>query len=174
MPVGIPETCDPKPGVDDLDEEGIQEDVQAFKDFMQLLAPPAREPITPQIRSGAYVFEQLGCATCHTPVLRTGPSSVSALSYKRFRPYSDFLLHDMGALGDGIGAQGRAGLQEMRTAPLWGLRFADQKTLLHDGRAHSLEEAIQFHDGQGRQARDAFNRLSNGEVSNLLVFLKSI
>ena len=174
MPVGLPETCDPKPGVDDLDEEGIQEDVQAFKDFMQLLAPPAREPITPQIRSGAYVFEQLGCATCHTPVLRTGPSSVSALSYKRFRPYSDFLLHDMGKLGDGIGAQGRADLREMRTAPLWGLRFADQKTLLHDGRAHSLEEAIQFHDGQGRQARDAFNRLSSGEVSNLLVFLKSI
>jgi CxxC motif-containing protein (DUF1111 family) len=174
LPSGLPESCDPKPGVDDPDEEGIQEDVQQFKDFMQLLAPPAREPTTPQVRSGAYIFEQLGCATCHTPVLRTGQSSISALSYKRFRPYSDFLLHDMGTLGDGIGAQGRADLREMRTSPLWGLRFADQKALLHDGRAHSIEEAIRFHDGQARQARDAFKRLSSAEVNNLLAFLKSI
>jgi CxxC motif-containing protein (DUF1111 family) len=80
----------------------------------------------------------------------------------------------MGTLGDGIGAQGRADLREMRTSPLWGLRFADQKALLHDGRAHSIEEAIRFHDGQARQARDAFKHLSSAEVNNLLAFLKSI
>jgi len=47
--------------------------------------------------------------------------------------YSDFLLHDLGT-GDGI-AQGDARPNEMKTAPLWGLRFGKQ--LLHDGSALS-------------------------------------
>ena len=55
-----------------------------------------------------------------------------------FSPYSDFLLHDMGSLGDGI-AQNEAGPTEFRTPPLWGLRF--QPSLLHDGRATSAESA---------------------------------
>ena len=56
-----------------------------------------------------------------------------------FFPYSDFLLHDMGALGDGI-AQAGAGQREMRTAPLWGVRVMAK--FLHDGRATSLSQAI--------------------------------
>jgi CxxC motif-containing protein (DUF1111 family) len=174
FPVGIPESCDPKPGIDDVDDEGIQEDVQHFADFMQFLAPPPRRSTTYQTFSGAYTFARIGCAACHTPVLTTGSSQVAALSYKSFQPYSDFLLHDMGALGDNIGAQGRARLREMRTAPLWGLRFANPNALLHDGRAHTVTEAILLHDGQGLQARNAFSQLSNTEVANLLAFLNSI
>src|SRR5207302_10409015 len=60
-------------------------------------------------------------------------------SYKIFHPFSDFLLHDMGSLGDGI-VQGPAGVQMMRTAPLWGLRAEER--LLHDARAATPEEAI--------------------------------
>jgi len=43
------------------------------------------------------------------------------LSVPFLPPYPDFLLHDMGSLGDGI-VQGQATGREMRTAPLWGLR----------------------------------------------------
>lgn len=68
-----------------------------------------------------------------------------------FHPYSDFLLHDMGALGDGI-SQGDANGREMRTAPLWGV--SQRALLLHDGRATTLEDAIRAHDGQARGARD--------------------
>jgi CxxC motif-containing protein (DUF1111 family) len=61
----------------------------------------------------------------------------------------------MGSLGDSVGASGSAGLTEMRTAPLWGMRLADPKhQLLHDGRATSLADAVLRHDGQALAARN--------------------
>ena len=103
--------------------------------------------------------------------MQTGSSPVAALSQVVFHPFSDFLLHDMGSLGDGI-AQGQASGREMRTTPLWGLRVQDR--LLHDGRARSLSEAILAHDGQGRRARDRFAALSPGDRADLLAFLNSL
>jgi len=103
--------------------------------------------------------------------LRTGPNAVGALDRVTFHPYSDFLLHDMGSLGDGI-TQNQATGRLMRTAPLWGVRA--QTTLLHDGRASTLEEAIAAHDGQGKKARDRFSRLSSFEKAQLIAFLKSL
>jgi CxxC motif-containing protein (DUF1111 family) len=88
-----------------------------------------------------------------------------------FFPFSDFLLHDMGDLGDGI-AQANAGPREIRTAPLWGVRL--QSTLLHDGRAKTIPGAILRHRGQGQAASDAFRGLSLGEKAALVAFLKSI
>lgn len=102
-----------------LDDDGSG--VDAFADFMKLLAAPPRGPITPDVVFGERVFLKLGCGSCHLPVLLTGPSPVKALNKVAFFPYSDFLLHDMGSLGDGI-EQGQAKGREMRTAPLWGLR----------------------------------------------------
>jgi CxxC motif-containing protein (DUF1111 family) len=90
---------------------------------------------------------------------------------RRDSPYSDFLLHDMGRLGDGI-AQSGAGTREMRTAPLWSVRFAT--TLLHDGRATTLSAAILAHDGQGRTARDAFAGLGKEQQAHLIAFLNSL
>lgn len=78
--------------------------------------------------------------------MQTGPNSVQALNLVTFHPYSDFLLHNMGALGDGI-HQGIGTGPEMRTAPLWGLRKLP--FFLHDGRATTVHQAIQLHDGQG-------------------------
>ena len=66
------------------------------------------------------------------PQLTTGPSAIAALNNVTFAPFSDFLLHDMGALGDGI-EQNMAGGREMKTAPLWGLRARSR--YLHDARA---------------------------------------
>jgi CxxC motif-containing protein (DUF1111 family) len=67
-------------------------------------------------RVGAQLFAQVQCASCHTPVMFTGPNPVTALANKPVPLFSDLLLHDMGSLGDGI-AQVGAGPREMRTAP---------------------------------------------------------
>lgn len=154
----------------DLNDDG--EDVEAFHAFMTLLAPPARGAISPRNAAiGSLVFVRIGCASCHTPVLITGPSPVEALSRRIFRPFSDFLLHDMGSLGDGV-AQGGARGSQMRTAPLWGIRT--RTALLHDGRATTIPAAIAAHDGQGRFARNRFLALSVGERAALLAFVKSL
>src|SRR5205085_4867282 len=113
----------------------------------------------------------IGCLDCHTQTLRTGPNAVAALDQVVYHPFSDFLLHVMGSLGDGI-TQNRATGKLMRTQPLWGLRTQTQ--LLHDGRAHNIRQAILAHDGQGRAARLRFERLSALDRHALLAFLNSL
>jgi CxxC motif-containing protein (DUF1111 family) len=138
---------------------------------MMLLAPPPRAAITPRVIQGGVVFAAIGCANCHIPALKTGDHSVHALAHQRFFPYSDFLLHDMGSLGDGI-EQGLATGKEMRTAPLWGLRTLT--TFLHDGRATTVKDAILAHDGQAKAARDRFKALDPATEAKLLAFLNSL
>lgn len=158
--------CDPLP-----DPEDAGADVEAFTRFMTLLGPPPRGPITPPVQAGAEVFDNLGCAVCHVPTLKTGPHSIAALDHVTFQPFSDFLLHDMGSLGDGI-EQGRASGREMRTAPLWGLRARTR--FLHDGRATTVEGAILAHEGQGATARNRFAALHSRDRRHLLAFLSSL
>src|SRR5262249_55384587 len=126
------------------DPEANVASVAAFTVFMTFLAPPPRGPITPQVTAGHAVFDRIGCASCHVQTLTTGPSAIAALDRVAFEPFSDFLLHDMGNLGDRI-EQGAAGGRQMRTAPLWGLRV--RTTFLHDGGASTIEAAILAHDG---------------------------
>jgi CxxC motif-containing protein (DUF1111 family) len=158
--------CDRVPGLED-DGSGVA----AFADFMTMLAPPPRGSITPGAQKGALLFERAGCAICHVPQLTTGPSAIAALDRVTFAPFSDFLLHDMAGLGDGI-EQGAAGRTEMRTAPLWGLRVRSR--FLHDGRASTLEGAIREHAGQGSAARAAFEALSKADAADLIAFLRSL
>ena len=146
-------------------------DVQEFADFMTFLAPPPRGPITAQVLLGQAVFLGVGCAGCHRTVMRTGPNPVAALDAVTFHPYSDFLLHDMGSLGDGI-AQNLATGKLMRTAPLWGLRKLT--TYLHDGRAATLDAAILAHDGQGKKAKNRYAQLPNYQKTWLAAFLNSL
>jgi CxxC motif-containing protein (DUF1111 family) len=153
----------------DLNDDGAG--VVAFTDFMTLLAAPPRGPSSLLALQGKVVFARIGCANCHTPVLVTGESPVAALSKKAFQPFSDFLLHDMGVLGDGI-VQGSATGRQMRTAPLWGLRT--RSLLLHDGRATTIPQAIRFHAGQGAASRNRFLRLSWFDRYALLRFLKTL
>jgi len=103
--------------------------------------------------------------------LQTGPNEVAALSEVIFFPFSDFLLHDMGSLNDGIAQNGASG-HEMRTAPLWGARV--RTSFLHDGRAKTLPDAILAHDGQGRAARDRFAALDRRAKAQLVAFLLSL
>ncbi len=158
--------CDPVP-----DPEDNGQDINGFADFMTFLAPAPPLPVRPDTALGAQLFSSTGCANCHLPDLQTGPNPVAALNQVVFHPYSDFLLHDMGSLGDGIG-QGQATGQEMRTAPLWGMRAVTR--FLHDGRAANIRQAIAAHDGQGANARDTFSQLSRTNQAVLLRFVKRL
>jgi CxxC motif-containing protein (DUF1111 family) len=153
----------------DLNDDG--EGVEKFNDFMTLLAPPPRGPRNFFTEYGNIVAGAIGCLGCHTQTLRTGVSAVAALDQVEYHPFSDFLLHDVGSLGDGI-TQNRATGKLMRTQPLWGLRT--QTRLLHDGRASTIVEAILAHDGQGRAARREFESLDAFDRYTLLAFLNSL
>src|SRR6185295_7345890 len=136
------------------------DDVFLFAVFMTALAPGPRD-FSDQISvtRGQPLFSQVGCNNCHvTTTFRTpanpapvtidaaGSESIRVPGNFAFNPYSDFLAHDMGALGDMIGNAGDsvAVTRRMRTAPLWGIRFRNKK--LHDGRTTDIGAAISAHN----------------------------
>ena len=157
-PQGDESLLDANP-VDDPNEPD-DEDLVLFTNFMTFLAPPPGGKQTALTRQGSRLFGRIGCAVCHVPNLITGRNSSRALNLRIFHPYSDFLLHDMGSLGDGIEQEDTRG-SEMRTAPLWGL--PTQPFFLHDGRAVTIEAAIREHRGQGQAANNRFQRLNARE-----------
>lgn len=144
-----------------------------------LKVPPRREPDSEAVKAGEALFAEINCSGCHLPDLPTGFSNVAALSNRVVHPYTDLLMHDMGPeLDDGY-TEGSALTSEWRTAPLWGIGLAKDSQggrpfYLHDGRARTLEEAIDYHGGEGAASRDAFSRLSDTEQDQLLAFLKSL
>jgi CxxC motif-containing protein (DUF1111 family) len=152
-----------------LNDDGT--DTNAIADFMRFLGEPPRGAISPDSIAGEAVFSRIGCDSCHVATLQTGANANPALNRVTYHPYSDFLLHDMGPLGDGI-IQDGAGAREMRTAPLWGLRGTAR--FLHDGRATTMEAAIEAHDGQALPAATKFMALSATERSQLILFLRSL
>lgn len=147
--------------------------------LLTLKAPIQRDKDDPQVISGEQVFTAVGCAKCHTPELVTGPSPIAPLANKTVRPYSDLLLHDMGSgLDDGY-TEGSALTSEWRTPPLWGLGLSSDSQggsyfLLHDGRATTIEQAIEAHDGEGQASRIAYQQLSTTDREALLRFLESL
>jgi CxxC motif-containing protein (DUF1111 family) len=158
-------------------------DIQGFANFMRMLAPPAPAPQSPATENGRAVFERVGCASCHTPSLKTGRAIASgsatkpsaALSNQTVNLYSDLLLHHMGeGLADGI-TQGAAGPDEFRTAPLWGV--GQRVFFLHDGRTSNLVEAINAHRSYGSEANGVvrdFQRLPTQQKQDLIDFLRSL
>ncbi len=156
----------PAPGLNDNGNT-----TAALNNFMTALAAPARGPQNADTAAGEQTFNDIGCAACHTSSLTTGSSTIAALDHKIYHPYSDFLLHDMGSLGDGIEMGDSTG-SEMRTEPLWGLRLINR--YLHDGRATTLDQAIAAHDGQAAASRDRFNALPPASRQQLIAFLQSL
>jgi CxxC motif-containing protein (DUF1111 family) len=155
----------------------VQDDMANFRTFMEHLAPPPQDLSDPiGFAAGAIVFAATGCANCHSAVpFVTPPHPFNGVPGNFvFFPFSDFAVHDMGSLGDGIGNTGDsvAVTRQMRTSPLWGARFNTQ--FLHDGRAKTVRAAILAHDGQGLAARNAFAALDSFSQSLLLRFVNSI
>ncbi|PYP11813.1 MAG: hypothetical protein DMD59_01835 [Gemmatimonadetes bacterium] len=160
------------PGIDPLPEPEISlAQLDAVDAFVRFLAPPPRALLGLLGARGAFVFSRIGCASCHTPVLVTGPNPVRALRFKAVPAFTDLLLHDMGPDLADI-CLGQAQPAEFRTEPLMGLRFAT--TFLHDGRAATISQAIDLHDGEGLAARNRFVRLTAFERAALLKFLGSL
>ena len=144
-----------------------------------LKPPPRRDQGSQEVQAGEALFAQVGCASCHTPTLRTGAAAIAPLDRVEFHPYTDLLLHDMGPeLDDGY-TEGIALTSEWRTAPLWGIGLAAASQggrvhLLHDGRAKTLVDAIGFHGGEGAASRASFNALTPSERALLIRFLESL
>jgi CxxC motif-containing protein (DUF1111 family) len=163
--------CDPLPDPEDRREPATgRRGIDNFERFMQLLAPVARGLVGPDERDGERVFEALGCATCHVPVLQTGPSPNRVFDRQAVPLYSDLLLHDVGT-GDRIRQAAALGT-EFRTPALWGLRF--RRPFLHDGSAATLDEAIRRHGNEAALSSQGFNELPDRDRALLLRFLGSL
>lgn len=137
--------------------------------YLRGLPPPTPGKADP---AGAKLFDETGCAACHTPALAL-PDGGEA------RAYSDMRLHDMGpGLADKVPAGAASGAQ-WRTPPLWGLRDARRDeagalSLLHDGRARSIEEAILWHGGEAQDAQRRFMNLPAKRRAALLRYVGAL
>ncbi|GBF21630.1 cytochrome c [Arenibacter sp. NBRC 103722] len=144
-----------------------------------LKAPISRNQMDPDVIAGKEFFQSVQCAACHTPTLTTGYSPTKSLSFKEFHPYTDLLLHDMGpGLDDGF-TEGNVETSEWRTPPLWGIGLSansqgGQMFLLHDGRASSIEEAIEMHGGEANNSKARYLSLAPEEKSQLIKFINSL
>ena len=164
----------------DADPEVTNQTVQDVVFYLQTLkAPIPREQKNEKILQGKQVFTNIGCDKCHTPELQTGEFPIAALSNKKFFPFSDFLLHDMGPeLDDGY-TEGNALTSEWRTPPLWGLGLSKNSQggnyfLMHDGRAHTIQEAIMLHGGEAEKSKNGFKQLTDTDKQQLIKFLESL
>lgn len=149
--------------------------VSAVADFMRFLAPAAPAPATDSTRRGEQQFSRIGCASCHTPNLRTGKSDVAALNERWVPLYSDLAVHNMGSGLEDFIDQGEARGRDWRTAPLWGL--GQRIYLMHDGRTTDMAQAIRQHASPGSEAGrtvEGYEALPAGSKQDLLNFLRSL
>ena len=164
----------------EADAEVNNQTVQHVVFYLQTLkAPIQRNQDNQDVKDGKQTFLSIDCGKCHIPQLQTGVFPIAALSQKTFSPYSDFLLHDMGAGLDDHYTEGTALTAEWRTPPLWGLGLSKNSQggnyfLLHDGRAKTIEEAILLHGGEALESKNKFQQLSAAEKSKLVKFLESL
>jgi CxxC motif-containing protein (DUF1111 family) len=193
---GFDKVRDDKRCLDDLTiicGEDEEQDIDAFAEFMRATqAPPQDKDIqndsrfAADINRGRDLFEsmngQYSCSVCHVQTIQTAnrcqplnggefPTPL-ALARKRFHPFGDFLLHDIGT-GDFIVQNGGPVTRTtVRTAPLWGVRT--RVSLMHDGETHTFREAILRHDGEAQQVRLRFQALIEDDKRRLIMFLESL
>ncbi len=138
--------------------------------YVRRIAIPRRIGVT---EAGADIFDRIKCAACHVPSLHTRQDyPIPQLADIDAPVFTDVLVHDMGpALADGV-TDGNATGRHWRTAPLIGLRFF--RTYLHDGRAHSVEEAILAHGGEAQISTDLFEALSADERQTLVTYVEAL
>lgn len=172
--------CDTVPEPEDVPDAFGFRRIDRMEDFQRFSAPPPQTPKSGM--SGEALFVSIGCADCHLVAPYTTKSvAEAALSNKQIKPYSDFLLHDIGT-GDGI-VQGGATGEEFRTPLLWGLKARIGSGMLHDARGkdngnpsddNNLLVTIGMHLNEADNSRLAFNALSAADQQHVLNFLKSL
>ena len=141
--------------------------------------PPRGNADDATVRRGEARFAEIGCASCHRGELKTAADArLPRLAGQTIHAYTDLLIHDMGEGLSDHRPDYLAGGREWRTAPLWGLgrtaAVSESTYYLHDGRARSLTEAIVWHSGEAKAARDRYVALSKQDRKALAAFLGSL
>lgn len=148
--------------------------------YIKSLAVPGRRMADDAtVKKGKQLFISTGCNNCHVSMQKTkADMAFPELSSQTIFPYTDLLLHDMGASLSDNRPDNHAQGYEWRTPPLWGIGLTNtvngHNNFLHDGRARSLIEAILWHGGEAQAARDRFYNLSKDDRTALLKFLSSL
>jgi CxxC motif-containing protein (DUF1111 family) len=180
---GVINVTSPSPFDPVADPEDDGDDVLAFADFMAATRAPGRQnPIPAAAAAGDSLFNAVGCNVCHTRTFTTAaPGTLinggaftvpAALGNKIIHPFSDFALHNIGT-GDGIVQNaGQGSANQMRTAPLWGIRARNR--FMHQGLNVTIFDTIQLHAGQATTARNNFNSLTATQQNNLIAFVLSL
>src|SRR5271156_6065004 len=173
-PTEVTQVLNTTTGINDQPDDLGLADIDHFAQFIRGTMVPPRDvtlAATLPALKGQQLFRRLGCSTCHVETIITAPAGTvidggqftvpEALGNKIIHPFGDYLLHDIGT-GDGIvqvGSQDTA--IKLRTAPLWGLR--DKARFMHDLKSLSLENAVERHEGEAREASHRFRELSPEE-----------
>ncbi|MDR0538126.1 MAG: hypothetical protein LBH04_08845 [Tannerellaceae bacterium] len=156
-----------------------------YIDFMVwhrgLAVPAARNLDKPDVKRGKTIFYDAGCTSCHRPSWTTGTDDYTGdpmvkgklprYPLQKIWPYSDFLQHRLEMKNDI-----RTGW--CRTTPLWGRGLSERCTgasdHLHDMRARNYTEAILWHGGDAKFAKERFRSLPKEDREALIKFLESI
>jgi CxxC motif-containing protein (DUF1111 family) len=166
------------PEFDDLEVHSVMTELVLY--YTRNIAPPARtNSQNVEVRAGETIFNEIGCASCHTPSYQLPDrADMPEQSGQTIWPYTDLLLHDMGGGLADHRPEAQASGREWRTPPLWGIGRAQEidprASFLHDGRARTILEAILWHGGEAQNARDAVTQLPPPARNELLAFLKSL
>jgi len=169
---------------DPVGPDGL-EDIDHFARFIRQTQAPPRDAAlaaTADAVAGGVLFDSIGCGICHVSSIATAPPGTlinggqftvpPALGNKIIRPFSDFLLHNVGT-GDGIVQNGgQSTANKMRTSPLWGLRTKDR--LMHDLLSFTRNDAILRHGGEAQRVINSYRALSNTQKNQLITFLNSL
>ena len=161
------------------------EDIEIFARFMRATKVPPRDTqlaATSDAIAGSQLFDAIGCNVCHTRSITTAPAGTvinggefvvpAALGNKVIRPFSDFLLHDVGT-GDGIVQNGgQSTRNKVRTTPLWGVRTHSRH--MHDGESLTFNDAILRHAGEATTVINRYRGLSNAQRNAIITFLQSL
>jgi len=189
----------------DADGDGVVNELSvgelsALAIFNTTLERPIQEHRNSREQRGFEMFQEMGCADCHMPVLTTEsrdlnhafpeiPDDPDANVYYTVRLtreptdfdaipgggievplFADLKRHDM---GPGLAESTGGALDSFfTTARLWGV--ADTAPYLHDGRALTLTDAILLHGGEAQDARDEFAGLSDSNKEKVLEFLRTL
>ena len=181
-PIYSNESCELQPQHDNLNDDKELTDslLHAVAFYLQTLAVPARRNAdNPEVLEGKNLFMYSGCGSCHRPSMTTQMNmAFPEISNQRIFPYTDMLVHDMGAGLADLRPEFRADGFEWRTPPLWGIGLTKvvngHTNFLHDGRARSLAEAILWHGGEAATSQQKFVNMTEDERKKLIKFLESL
>ncbi len=176
--MGISNPIFPDPdGSTDIDDK----ELKSATFYTQSLTVPARSVASlqdPEVSKGDRLFQGANCAACHIQTLKTGNHELVALANQTIHPYTDLLLHNMGAGLADHRPDFEATGNEWRTAPLWGIGLTHtilaDAGFLHDARARTIEEAILWHGGEAEKSKEAFRTMDSSDRRSLLKFLHSL